>query len=274
MEYNLYNKKTRKINNIPVECLLNNCIETEFRLAYQPLNFMDKLFLCPKFNITNSFVTPTTRITNTLIVFGALFQISTHVYRFLFLKEAFKYLAEGLTITVTLFINDLMFIIAAILHYAYNIIQSKNSVLLMIRLQQAFHVLDSEKSTILNNHKYWNWISIFFISITYGFYSFVYAVGNIAQGVGFSSIILVVPQMVFDMNIIYMIRTTHLTVRMLIAWNNKMMASKVQLANGNREMLDAKWFKFLFSAYTELIASFSLCRKIFQISVSKNMVFN
>ncbi|XP_073962943.1 uncharacterized protein [Choristoneura fumiferana] len=264
---------------MPVECLLNNYMENEFRVAYRSLNFIDKLFLCPKFNITNSFITPTTKITNILIVFGAILQISMHVFRFCYMNNVFKNRSKGFAVTLTLFINQAMFVTITIFHYGNIIIQSKNSVLLMIKLQQIFRLVDLEKAKILNNHRNWNMISVFFMCLIYFIYTYArihmafirHIYEDMAHGMMLIiiSLMLILPPMIFDMNIIYMTRTIYLISGMLASWKNKMVANDVEIAHKYEVTHDSKSIKSLYSVYTKLIGAFCLCKNIFQVSVSE-----
>lgn len=270
--------KPNRVRNIPVECLLNNYIEKEFQSAYRPFNLMDKLFLCPKFNIANSFITPTTTITNFLIVFGAILQILMHIFRFYYMNKAYKDFSKGSAVTLSIFINQSMFIITTIFYYGNTIIQSKNSVLLMIKLQQAFTIVDLEKSKILNNHRYWNTINVFLMCVTYliyvytrlymAYYSQLFK--DVIHGTMLivTSLILTVPPMIFDMNIIYLTRTIYLIAEMLSSWKNKMAANEAKTTVAHGEMQNSKSIKSLYSVYMGLITAFGLCKNVFQISVS------
>lgn len=265
-------EKTVNTKKIPVEYLLNNFIDKDFQSSYKALNFTDSLFFIAKFTIMNNFITPNNVKAHLKSLVGAVFLVVLHVVRFCYLRDTLKRFMNSNTVPLLMCSVEIVYIVATILTYSVNMIQSKNNALLMIKIQQALRSIKSEKNNILKQHKLWNCISIVVIFSVYGSYAGLTVAGSLSLGRGLyslNSIITAFPDMIFDISIIYGTRTVDLIRKILVSWKNTMLVhKKAQLATLEVAHKEGTTTKTLIQAYMDLLQSFRLCQNVFQFAVS------
>lgn len=257
---------------IPVECLLNNFIDTEVLSSYKALIFIDSLFFNSKFTITNNFITPNSMKSQLKSIIGVAFQITLHIYRFFYLTDTFKDFINSNVVSFLLCVGEMTYVVATVLIYVINMIQSKNNVLIMIKIQQALRAVNSETNNITKHHKLWNWMSIIAIFSIYGIYASGSVFGSCTLGKGLYSwigILTSFADLIFDMNVIYVTRTVDFIGKILVLWNDKMAANKQAKLAALQEKTVNKGTatKALFQAHMNLIKAFLLCKSIFQFTV-------
>lgn len=250
--------------NVPNECLLNNIIDEDLQAALLPMSMIQKLFLTARYRIKNNFITPNTKIDylKSFIAIAAL--ISSMLYRFSFTSNFLDYPYTPILL-ILIWFDFIYYSLTVTIIYIESALQSTNSVMIMIKLQQALHTIDFNKATFIREMKIWNWIYIICI---FGFY-WIFNLPALLIEFNPAILLTMLPILLIDLNVMYASRTVAFVNNCLSMWNEKMVyTEKVLLRQVEGQVVDSFKNKAIARAYFDIVKTFHLTGKVYRFGVS------
>lgn len=186
-----------------------------------PLHLMQNFIFCPKYVISNSYISPNNLRSILISVLGLFALLTVHVYLcYLSLSDMFIYSEIS---QLSMFVFELLFyVVGIVINTVAAIVQTKDNVNFVITIQEVVNMFK------FNYIKYtiYNWMYVIVIAVYY----IVYSTCGILIFEGSVSYFYGIPLLLcFDLNIIYIICSVNLLQRTLIIWNN------VIYSGGNRD---------------------------------------
>ncbi|XP_061724315.1 uncharacterized protein LOC133530421 [Cydia pomonella] len=268
-------KNKMEINRrFQTEYLMNNILDQDFQAMLFPLNFVQTCFLMPRFSIINNFITPDNHVSFYIkSIIGCIILTSSHVFRFIYYSEVNKSLGTDLVVVVLPYFDVIFFSLTSIVTHVVNSLQRSNVVEGIIKMQHVLDFIKIDKQQFLCKHKIQNWLSVLLVIIIYVFQwlfaCFSYSVLDLLV-----HFYLIVPMMIFDMQVVHVTRTVEIIKDELFAWIHKMEEYKNIHITPQEEVLlhSAVSGCDMFNAYTDIIKAFHISNKVYQFSVSPYFV--
>ncbi|XP_061724318.1 uncharacterized protein LOC133530424 [Cydia pomonella] len=253
------------------EYLINNILDQDFQAMLFPLNFVQSCFLMPRFSIINNFITPDNHASFYIkSIIGCLILTLSHVFRFIFYNEITKSVSTGV-VDFLLYFDFTYFSFTSVIIYIVNSFHRSSVVELIIKLQHVLDVIRIDKQEFLCKHKIQNWLSISLVLIIYVFHwlSACIDFGILDLLVHFC---LVIPLMIYDIQVVHVIRSVVMIKNELIAWIHKLEKSKETHIKPKENIVNFEVSESdMFNAYTDIIRAFRLSNKVYQFSVSSSI---
>lgn len=191
------------------ELLLNNLLEKEFQRMLFPLNLMQTVLLQPKYRILNGFVTPVGLREYFICLLGAIFVFLANITKW----HTYRYFEADLaTVNALLSFDTVFYSLTSLSLLVVNLAQSKNNVLLVLKMQEAYKLFDGNNS--LKKTQNFNWMAILIITSTCVLF----------LGIGYNrdlpQILFVMSLYYFDGNIVFAIQIMKFLEQEIKMWLN------------------------------------------------------
>ncbi|XP_073962930.1 uncharacterized protein [Choristoneura fumiferana] len=246
------------------EVLLNNLLDKEFQKMLFPLNLMQTVILQPKYRILNGFVTPIGLREYFICFLGVIVVIFVNLIKWY--SSKFYYEVDLASVDTLLAFDTAFYSLSSFVLLTVNFVQSKNNVLLILKLQQVYKVFDSNSG--LKKTRNYNCVAILIITLT----CLLFLIIN--YGRHFHQIIFVISLYYFDGNIIFAIQIMKFLEHEIKMWLKALDRFCVTCSEPNHNKL-TKYFSEieqqetrLFTAFLDIMEAFKLYKYIFQYSVS------
>lgn len=197
------------------EILFDNLVDIEIQRIFMPLNFMQRLYFLPKFNIYENYITFNTafvNVTSTLFVFALVTLLYVRCY--LFLRDL---LNESFTFLCFILIFDALYYSAGFFMSLFlNLIFSKQNVGLVLNIQKFFKLIHCKNNKYFTKFNFYSWLfvpGIIFCNIF--FLVMLFITGSLLK---YHSALCCVFTCHFDMNLICAIRIISLLNFQLKLW--------------------------------------------------------
>lgn len=252
-----------KVRSLPTEPLLY-IIDADFQAVLRPLNLFQAIFVTSKFNISSNIIEPKSKTYHIKSAFAAIISIIIHWCRFSIYYVVNVQEHKFSTIELLLWFDCFYYSIATAISYIISAVQSDNTVLLIIKLQQALRTTNINTKTMYHI-MIWNWIYLISILSIYVF-CIVNVSGIFHNQINVVVALLIFPMFLFDLNLICASRYVTIICYVLEMWNKKMlMYEKNHYQDTQENQLNGN---AMFNAYLDIIKSFRLTEKIHQVAVS------
>lgn len=238
------------------EVMLHNVVDKPLQSALQPLNLMQRLFICAKYSIRDNFIVSNTNTYNYVGLSCAL------IFRFILLYSLITSINQMIGITSLLSLCDIddfiFFSIGFIINYYSNIVQCNNNVFLILKVQHVIRNLKIDikvmKAFVVSNWCYIIALNCVFISSN-AYYCMFHVVGNGWDHLSsYTSI-------TFDVNIVYASFILSLLRRLVTAWIK-------EIESNGACNTDCYW-NAMFDLYVNILEAYKFLRITFRLQVSK-----
>lgn len=250
--------------NVPNECLFDNIIDEDLQAALFPLSMFQKISLTAHYKIKNNFITSNTKKDYFKSFIGAAVLVSA---MFLRLHQFRAYYCSPYTpiLLILIWFDFIYYSLAVIIIYIESALQSTNSIMLLIKLQRALHTITLDKATFFSEMKFWNWIHIICL---FGFY-WVFNLPIVLNTFNPSIFLIILPVLLFDLNIIYASRTVAFVSNCLAMWNDKMVYNeRTLLRQIEVHVGDNVEGAAIANAYFDIVKTFYRTEKVYGFGVS------
>lgn len=235
-----------------------NFLDRRFQKMLFPFQFMKHMFFISSFSVSNNCIRAQSMSyyivsligTLVFVIFHSLtyFNVEYFGYYSLFLKYFSKF-------------NSLFLLTSFITFYFINIVQSKDNVQLILKIQKAFKIINYKNYKIFT---ICNWITILLQYVTF----FVWAslLSNFRNAYFFYTLIY------FEVNVTYAICVISLIRDGMVTWISEV-EYYAKLSLELEEEIYSNNLKNLFQAYIDLLEAFNIFQRIFQFFVSLLLLF-
>ncbi|PZC79302.1 hypothetical protein B5X24_HaOG200999 [Helicoverpa armigera] len=224
-----------------------NVIEKYLQATLLPLNIMQELFFCAKYQIQNDFI-----YTN-----GLKYDIVSAIGTILYVSLSFYLISSSFNKIHNLLLDLVVFAIGSILNYFVNIMQKNNNVLLICSIQNAHRMLDIN-GMVFKRSLIFNWIYVIALNSFHIFWLFYYC--YTFDDISIRDIFTSYLHICFDVNVVYAAKLLEINRKTAQIW-----IERIQQSVGNIVHCDSN---NLFKAYLEILKSYQLIEKTFQYLVS------
>nr|XP_037866980.1 uncharacterized protein LOC119628533 [Bombyx mori] len=136
------------------EVLLYNNVDTDLQDMLRPLNFIQTIYLSPKYTIKDGYITPNSLFCNILSAAGAIVFFSICVYRILTASKIGTFEGFSTTLLITKYFDAILFSLGFVANAYVSIRLSHLNVLLYLKLQAIKTFVPCKK--IMQKVKYYN----------------------------------------------------------------------------------------------------------------------
>lgn len=245
------------------ELLLNNLLEKEFQRMLFPLNLMQTVLLQPKYRILNGFVTPVGLREYFICLLGVIFVFLANIAKW----HTYRYFEADLASLKALLSFDTVFYsLTSLSLLVVNLAQSKNNVVLVLKMQEAYKLFDGNNS--FKKTQNFNWMAILIITSTCVLF----------LGIGYNrdlpQILFVMSLYYFDGNIVFAIQIMKFLEQEIKMWLNALNRYYITCSEPNHNRLTKYFLEIeqqetrLFTAFLDIMEALKLFKSIFQYSVS------
>lgn len=245
------------------ELLLNNLLEKEFQRMLFPLNLMQTVLLQPKYRILNGFVTPVGLREYFICLLGVIFVFLANIAKWL----TYRYFEADLaSVNALLSFDTVFYSLTSLSLLVVNLAQSKNNVLLVLKMQEAYKLFDGHNS--LKKTQNFNWMAILITTSTCALFLAINYNRDLRQ------ILFVMSLYYFDGNIVFAIQIMKFLEQEIKMWLNALNRYYITCSEPNHNRLTKYFLETeqqetrLFTAFLAIMEAFKLFKSIFQYSVS------
>lgn len=140
------------------EVLLYNNVDTDLQDMLRPLNFIQTIYLSPKYTIKDGYITPNSLFCNILSAAGAIVFFSICVYRILTASKIGTFEGFSTTLLITKYFDAILFSLGFVANAYVSIRLSHLNVLLYLKLQAIKTFVPCKK--IMQKVKYYSIVLI------------------------------------------------------------------------------------------------------------------
>ena len=237
---------------------LNNKVDKNVQSMLFPLNLIQYIVFHPKYRIKNNVISPNSRIANFVSMVATLVSISAFIHcTYVGLTNKQSIARNTVMVSIALF-TCFFYSFGFTINFVIGLIQSKSNVKFVLTFQKVHRFINND--TDVNHINIWIWIDFLVVLVIY-FIVFTYL--QIKMGAPFSSAYTVYFLIIFDVNIIYVIRIIRLLTNKVDLWNSQ------HLNLPEREDIpEINCCTRLFQAYVDILECYNIHKDSFQQFVS------
>lgn len=238
---------------------MKHLVTADIQAMIRPLNLMQSILFCPKYNIRNNRISPNNFRTILLSVLASLACILALAYLIfdLFFDEDIALYSNKYSLA--LFVFEVTFYsVGFFLNTIATVTQTYDNIDFVLFIQEVAILLklSSGKYTTLN------WICVILVSVfCVAFTICCFVLLDYKYATYSWSFLLLLN---FDVNITYAISSVNLLQRTMVSWNNFVINS-----DGTR---DQHMCRRLFKAYKQILKCYNICNHTFGVLVSIGLV--
>lgn len=243
----------RQTNND--EILLNNFAEKDMQAMLKPLNVVPTMFITAKYQICDNFITSNTFFYNICSCLASVLCSLVLFFRAYLLPHEKEYL---LTMIVywCCFSDFIVYFIGYIMNVFTNICSSHTNVLLMLKLQHVYKLLDVNKIII----KKLTFMNLTVITFSLTFYLLrILSLYSFNLLTNFHDLTIIMVLICFESNILHASRLFHLVQTALKVWIVKINTSKK-----SEEIVEDNYWTTMFEVYDEILKVYEIIAKTFK----------
>ncbi|PZC77082.1 hypothetical protein B5X24_HaOG200732 [Helicoverpa armigera] len=239
--------------------LFKNILDKDVQCMLWPLNLMQYMMLCPKYQIKNNLITPNSLISNIISIIATVGFISSSFYR---TYEIIYYsvLKSSFFMSFVLYYDCIYYVVGFIMNCAMGILQTKNMVKFVLIFQKIHRFLND--GSLFTRYVIMNWI--YFIAAL-GFF-FIILMLFVMLFENWIFIIYGYELIFFDLNVVYLIRIIKLLEDKVLLYNK-------YLLNCQNLTHDESYRQKMVQVYVDLLECYSILKKSFQQFVSNAFIF-
>ena len=235
-----------------------NTVDKDVQSMLLPLDLMQNIMFYPKYRIKNNVITPNSLISKFVSMFATLGFMIAFVHCTYAVMCNHRSLGHTSFMYYNFLYNCIFYCFGISLNFVIELIRTNSNVQFVLKFQKVHRFINNKSS--INQMIIWTWIIILQILSVY---VIVYTYFYVKIGVPFYSTYAGYILVVFDFNVIYVMRVLRFLENKIVLWNiREFNTREIENAYGENYCNGA------FQAYVEIIECYDIFKHNFQAFVS------